>query len=103
MGSSQPANASLPGITSSKEVGLVPPESGPLQKEDSKILTFQPVHHLQKFWQLSQREVHVKGKVFRGPKTSEWGIPLPFRDTEETFQRPNPFSGLPVRGAGHCG
>lgn len=47
--SSQPTHASLLGITSSEEVGLVPPESGLLQKEDSKILDFQPVHYLQKF------------------------------------------------------
>lgn len=36
-------------LTSSEELGLVLPDSGLLQEEDSKILHFWPVHHLRKF------------------------------------------------------
>lgn len=39
----------LPCATSSKEVGLVLPESGLLQEEESKALNFRPVHCLRKF------------------------------------------------------
>lgn len=55
-------------ISSSKEAGLALSKSGSLQKEDSKIFRFKPVHYLRKFQKLSQREVSMKRKVLRGPK-----------------------------------